>query len=146
MLDLKALLNKLVGHYNNIEVFDNDVSGTDALGHTESWYYGTVSRATGKTLTSLGLDKTIPAGTWMIIFELRFPASETGYRGMQMYINNSAVGETYVQKPAVTSNALALQTSYTYESSSNFTMDIRARQNSGSTQSLTWYMQLVRLK
>ncbi len=147
MLNIKALLEKLVGHFNNIDVFDNDVSGTDALGHTASWYYGTVSNfASGTTLTSLGVNKTIPAGTWIIIFDCRFGASATGYRGIQMAINNSAIGAAYAQKPSVTNNAMALQVMYQYKSTSSFTVDLRARQNSGSAQNLTWYMQLVRLK
>ena len=132
MLNLKALLLKLVQHYNNVGIY-NEWSGTYSL-------------ATGTTLTSVGVNKTIPAGHWIFFANYRFVSSATGYRSGQIFINDAAMGSSLARKTTSISALCQLQSTYICSSTSSFTVDIRMQQNSGSTQNVTWRLQAVRIK
>lgn len=139
MLDIKALLNKLVGHYNNIGIYNSTSS------NPQGYWTGTYSLP-NNTLTSVGVNKTIPAGEWMFFAGYRFPRSATGYRMGQIYINNSAMGASLARKTTSVSALCQLHGTFIYKSDVSFTVDIRMQQNSGSAQTITWYLQAVRIK
>lgn len=88
----------------------------------------------------------MPAGSWIINYSTRFPSNTTGRRGASIYINDGSMGASYSLATPVSGEQTALTGSIVYESpSSSFTLGFGARQNSGSTQTITVYWDAIRI-
>ena len=133
MLNIKALLLKLVQHHNNAGIY-----GT---------WNGDHSLSSSTTMSSVGVNKTIPAGEWIFFASYRFPAgSSTGFRQGQIYINDSPMGASLARKTVGNSALCELHGTFVYKSTVSFTVDIRMAQNTGSAKTVTWKLQAVRIK
>lgn len=88
----------------------------------------------------------MPAGSWIINYSTRFPSNTTGRRGASIYINDGSMGASYSLATPVSGEQTALTGSIVYESPrSSFTLGFGARQNSGSTQTITVYWDAIRI-
>lgn len=109
----------------------------------------TASLASGTSLVQIypSSGKIImPAGSWIINYSTRFPSNATGRRGASIYINDGSMGASYMLSSPVNGEQTALTGSIVWESpSSSFTLGFGARQNSGSTQTVTVYWDAIRI-
>ena len=109
----------------------------------------TASLASGTSLVQIYPSTgkiNMPAGSWIINYSTRFPSNATGRRGASIYINDGSMGASYMLSPPVNGEQTALTGSIVWESpSSSFTLGFGARQNSGSTQTVTVYWDAIRI-
>ena len=144
MLNIKALLLKLVQQYNGIGTQEYD-TGTY-----------TSSIASGSTVDkTFGSISNIPAGTWLCFGYLSWPASNaTGFRAIELAktesggsISNQSISLVCI--PSSNSSYGAwIQTSCAIESSTTWTLSVRGCQNSGTTitDDVDWVLKAVRIK
>ncbi len=108
------------------------------------------TESAGKTAASGTATKicslTLPAGTWLIMAEMKYGTNTSGYRAMCV---NTAVAwnstdGVLVSAPPTQGAILRTATAYTLTSSKTYYMV--AYQNSGSTLDCNGWMQAVRLK
>lgn len=144
MLDIKALLLKLVQQYNGI--------GTQA--YQTGTYTPSIASSNVVNVT-FGSISNLAAGTWLCFGYLEWPASNaTGFRAIQLAktesggsISNQSVSLVCIPS-SNSSYGTYIQTSCAIESSKTWTLSVRGCQNSGTTitTDVDWTLKAVRIK
>lgn len=141
MLNLKALLTKILNHINDVGTWVSDIASAVSCGTAK--YYKIASI-------------TLPAGTWTIFTCANFPATNaTGYRDIYTTTDDFTNGTTtmpsnyaYITRLVIPAGnyAQVLNASFPVKVSSQTTFNLVGHQNSGSTMSVTGRMYAVRIK
>lgn len=141
MLDLKALLAKILNHINNVGSWITDIPS--AVSCATARYYKVAS-------------VTLTAGTWLIFTGANFPATNaTGYRDIYTTTVDFSNGTTtapsnyaFITRLVIPAGnyAQVLNASFPVKISSETTFNLVGHQNSGSTMSVTGRMYAVRIK
>ena len=134
MLDLKALLTKILQRLADIGDTIN-VSGT-------------VSSLSSSTSIAeqTGTRQTLDEGTWIITATVRYSNSSTGYRGLNLFADGTAVASSFVRMAPISGNLSMLQTTLPIKLTADTTIGIGMQQNAGSAMSnVAWYMRAVRI-
>lgn len=108
---------------------------------------GSASIATGGTAQQLSSAVSLTPGTWLLIGEAEFPANSTGMRRLHWQDDSGVVysaSRVSTQNTGATYNT-RLQSVCTAIVTSGFDMHLYATQNSGSSMTVTYNYQLVRL-
>lgn len=136
MLDLKALLLKLVQHYNTIGI----------IGTTTDSKTG-VSLSNSNNWQSFGVNETVGPGTWLITADMRFGSkANNSYRSARIHAGDTYHAITHYQAGSgETGIALIAVVTKT----ENWTLDFEGRQySSSSTTAITCscYWKVMQLK
>lgn len=103
------------------------------------------SIASGTTLIAMGANISMPAGSWVVNYSMRFPSNNTGRRGAAVGINGNNMASGYTLSPPVNGEVTALTGSTVTKQDSDWTLDFYARQNSGSAQTVTVHYDIIRI-
>lgn len=103
------------------------------------------SISSGTTLIAMGANISMPAGSWVVNYSMRFPSNNTGRRGAAVGINGSNMASGYTLSPPVNGEVTALTGSTVTKQVSDWTLDFYARQNSGSAQTVTVHYDIIRI-
>lgn len=140
---LQTSLAEALGISNDL---DKTSGGGSAFEPTRLTFSGTASTFTsGTTLKTLGVGETMAAGFWIIVAECRYSSNATGYRSIQIVADGTGQNATLVQTSAGGTGNVDLQTVATIEKSASWTLDVYGRQNSGSSMSVGWYIQAIKV-
>ena len=143
MLNLKALLLKLVQHYNNIG--SNDVFQTGTY---------TATLASSTSASTIGTVTNIPAGTWLCSGYINWPAKAGGFRAVELgytksggSVTNAPVSLVCIPSVSATYSVL-IQCSCAIESDTTWSLHVRGCQSSGSdmTDDISWTLKAIRIK
>ncbi len=140
MLDIKALLLKLVNHYNNVgTVYTNS---------------GTVSSlASGTSLVTLGSISNLPAGVYLCNAHMEVGGYSSGYRLVQLgytpqngSVINKGASRVQIPSPGAT-YGIWINAFGAIESDVPFTLHCRGCQNRGSAAAnVEWGLRAVKIK
>ena len=97
------------------------------------------------SMRNLNYNYTMPAGSWVINWSVRFPQANSGRRATQLYINGGTMGSGYMACHPAQGGETAISSTTAYSSSSDFTLSFGARQNSGDTQTINVYWDAIRI-
>lgn len=132
-----------------IEIGSSDVNGVRALGHSSN--IGTISSSDGsKSIASGGSMLkvadlfTLPAGAWVICVGVQFPDNSTGTRAARLYFDGAAAATAYQAYPAG-AGVRAMNLSAVVNIGSSSDVDLYARQNSGSSMTVTYWARAMRI-
>ena len=141
MLDLKALLAKILNHINNVGNWITDIPSAVSCGTAKFYKIASV---------------TLTAGTWIIFTCGNFPVTNaTGYRDIYTTTTDFTNGVTtgpanyaFITRLVIPAGnyAQVLNASFPVKISSQTTFYLVGHQNSGSTMSVTGRMYAVRIK
>ena len=135
MLDLKALLTKLVQHYNNIGIGKSGGTATaKSIANSSSWQ-------------DLGVSESMPAGIYFIDISVRFASKTSGYRSLAICANGTRLGGSLVHYED--KGACYLASSITVDMSSSWTLSFQVRQyvSGGSAINVSsYYWRTMRVK
>lgn len=146
MLNIKALLLKLVQHYNTIgtiEPSDNYGYGS-AISIPNSSTWQSVDTLAGTKWEA----PTLSAGTWVVFASMRFASkANTSYRSARINAGGETYGLTHWQAGT---GAAAIELSATFNKTSSWKLDFDVRQySSSSTTALNlsdFYYRAMKLK
>lgn len=105
---------------------------------------GTATCSNSTNISKIADLTTLPAGSWLVTCSVRFPANSTGTRGAQLMDGTSNRGVSYCAGgPA--SGLIAFCCVENFVSSSSIDLNLAARQNSGSSMTVTYYWSAIRI-
>lgn len=141
MLNIKALLLKLVQHYNSID----DIYETGTY---------TATLASSTSVSTIGTVSGLAAGTWICFGYISWPGKASGFRAIELAYTKSGgsvtnVPVSLVAIPAVSSSySVMIQTSCAIVSDTTWSLHVRGCQSSGSnmTDDIEWTIKAVRIK
>ena len=159
---VKTVWDVLSDRYEEMELGTLSTSLADALGITTSLeklsggggqFTPTVvtdsgtksSFASGTSLASLSVSKTMASGVWIVMASARYPSSSTGYRAIQITADGTGQNVSLMQTPAGGTGNVDLFTACIVEKNAAWTLDLNGRQNSGSAQNVDWYIKCVKI-
>ena len=136
MLDLKALLTKLVQHYNNIGIGKSGGTATaKSIANSTSWQ-------------DLGVSESMPAGIYFVDISVRFASRTSGYRSLAICADGERMSGSVVHYED--KGACYLTSSIMIDrSSSNWTLSFQVRQyvSGGSALNVSsYYWRTMRVK
>ena len=102
--------------------------------------------SSGTTWTSTGVSVTLPAGSWMVSIQCKFPQDNTGRRGAILYVGSTGYEDSSVAVPAVSGGPTRIQSCTPVVTDSSTTATVYAFQNSGSQQTISAYIRAMRIE
>lgn len=135
MLDIKALLLKLVQHYNNI--------GVDATGGTGTAH----SLPNSNTWQDLGVSQSMSAGSYFVEISVRFANKTAGYRSLAICADDIRLAGSVVHY--ADSGTAYLTSQISVNRDSNWTLSFQVRQYSSGGSAInisSYYWRTMRIK
>ena len=87
---------------------------------------------------------TLSAGAWVISVGVQFPDNSSGTRAARLYFDGSGAATAYQAYPAG-SGVRAMNLNAVLNIGSSVDIDLYARQNSGSSMTVTYYARAMRI-
>ena len=97
-------------------------------------------------MRNMGLDVSIPVGSWVVSASIRIPSASGTFRcGGSIYWGGDSVGTAYNVVQNANGGETALQICTPVSTSTGTTLSLGVRQNSGSTLTITYYWRAMRI-
>lgn len=135
MLNIKALLLKLVQHYNNV--------GVDKTGGKST----ATSIANSSTWQDLGVSESMDPGMYLIEISVRFASKSAGYRSLAICADGIRMGGSVVHYED--KGACYLTSQISVERTSAWTLSFQVRQYSSGGSAInvsSYYWRTMRVK